>query len=344
MDRLKNNLALALALGVAVYFAVIVFAGFGDLAAALGRFRWSLLPAVLVLVATSYAVRFLRWSYYLGLLGIRVPVAKNAAIFVAGLPMTVSPGKLGEVLKSVFVRRVTGDPVARTAPAVVAERLTDGTGMVAWGLLGGLAFGLGLGGLLLFLALAVAVTVALRSKRLSLLAERTFDRLPLARRLVPHLGDFHGSSDRLLAAGPLAVGTAVSFLSWGLEILAVHLCVVASGAEGVRFLATAFVFAAATLGGVLSMLPDAHLPAKHPTAMRARVRDEVWCRCRSLGAYLIRRPAGPRLWPSTFRRPRGGRRSRRAGAVPPAGVRPPPSPPALSAAAPARAPWGCWTP
>ena len=255
MDRLKNNLVLALALGVAVYFVLFVFAGFGELAAALKRFDWSLLPAVFGLVAASYAVRFLRWSYYLGLLGISMPVAKNAAIFVAGLSMTVSPGKLGEVLKSVFVRRVTGAPIARTAPAVVAERVTDGTGMVAWGLLGALAFGLGLGGLLLFLALAVLATTALRSKRLSLLGERVLGSLPLARRLVPHLGDFHGASDRLLAAGPLAAGTAVSFLSWGLEILAVHLCVVASGAEGVRFLVTAFVFAAATLGGVVSMLP-----------------------------------------------------------------------------------------
>ena len=254
MGHSKNNLTLALALGVAVYFAAIVFAGFGELAAALERFDWSLLPVIVGLVAASYAVRFLRWSYYLRLLGVRVPVAQNAAIFVAGLSMTISPGKLGEVLKSVFVRRLTGAPVARTAPAVVAERVTDGTGMVAWGLLGALAFGLGLGGLLLFLALAVVATAALRSKRISLLAERVLARLPLARRLVPHLGDFHGASYRLLAAGPLAVGTAVSFFSWGLEISAVHLCVVAAGAE-VRFLVTAFVFAAATLGGVLSMLP-----------------------------------------------------------------------------------------
>jgi len=254
MDRLKNNLVLALALGVVVYLLLIVFAGYGELVAALKRFDWSLLPAIIALVVASYAVRFLRWSYYLGLLGVDVPVVKSAAIFVAGLSMTVSPGKLGEVFKSVFVRRVTGAPIARTAPAVVAERVTDGTGMVAWGLLGGLAFGLGLGGLLLFLALAVLATAALRSKWLSLLAERVLGRLPLARRLVPHLGDFHGSSARLLAAGPLMAGTAVSFLSWGLEILAVYLCVIASGAE-VRFLVTVFVFAAATLGGVLSMLP-----------------------------------------------------------------------------------------
>jgi hypothetical protein len=40
--------------------------------------------------------------------------------------MTISPGKLGEVLKSVFIRQVNGAPIARTAPAVVAERATDG--------------------------------------------------------------------------------------------------------------------------------------------------------------------------------------------------------------------------
>ncbi len=254
MDRLRRNLVLALALGVAVYLAVVVFSGFGELATALARFDWSLLPAILGLVAASYAVRFLRWSYYLGLLGVRVSLGKSAAVFVTGLSMAVSPGKLGEVLKSVFLLRLTGVPIARTAPAVVAERVTDGTGMVAWGLLGALAFGFGAGGLLLFLALAALATAALRSKRLSLLAGRVLDRLPLARRLVPHLGDFHGASRRLLAARPLAAGTAVSFLSWGLEILAVHLCVVAAGAE-VSFLVTAFVFAAATLGGVLSMTP-----------------------------------------------------------------------------------------
>src|SRR3712207_7433508 len=67
--------------------------------------------------------------------------------------MTISPGKLGEVLKSVFIKDVAGPPVPRTAPAVVAERATDGTGMVLWGLLGALAFSFGPWLLLLFLAL-----------------------------------------------------------------------------------------------------------------------------------------------------------------------------------------------
>ena len=94
----------------------------------------------------------------------------------------------------------------------------------------------------------------LRSKRLSLLAEKTLSRLPLLNRLAPHIGAFHGGSNELLAARPLVVGTVLSLCSWGLEILAVYLCVVAIGAE-VPFLVVTFIFAVASLGGALTMLP-----------------------------------------------------------------------------------------
>jgi len=254
VERLKRNLILALALGVAVYLVLAVVSGFGSLTAALDDFNFALVPAILGLVLLSYAGRFLRWLYYLKILKVSVPLLTNAAIFAAGLSMTISPGKLGEVLKSVFVRQASGAPVARTAPAVVAERATDGTGMVAWGFLGAFALGLGPGTMVLFLAVAALGIAVLRSKRLSLLAERALLKLPLLNRLAPHLGDFHASSNELLAARPLVVGTVISFLSWGLECLAVYLCSVGLGTD-MPFLLVVFVFAVSSLIGVLSMLP-----------------------------------------------------------------------------------------
>ena len=254
MDRLRRNFVPALALAVAVYFVLAVVTGVGDLRAALSDLRWSLLPAIFGLVTLSYVGRFTRWMYYLRLLKVHVPLGQNAAIFAAGLSMTISPGKLGEVLKSVFVRRVSGAPVARTAPVVVAERATDGTGMVLWGLLGALSFSFGLWTILAFSALTVFGIAVLRSKKLSLLLERVLLRLPILNRLAPHLSDFHGASNELLGFRPLMVGSGISFLSWGLEILAVYLCAVAVGAD-LDFLLVVFVFAVSSLGGALSMVP-----------------------------------------------------------------------------------------
>jgi glycosyltransferase 2 family protein len=254
VERLKRNLILALALGVAVYLLLAVFSGFGKLGAALDGFDYALVPAILGLVSLSYVARFFRWLYYLRLLKVSVPLGINAAIFAAGLSMTISPGKLGEILKSVFVRQASGAPVARTAPAVVAERATDGTGMVAWGFLGAFALGLGPTTMVIFLAVAAFGIAVLRSKRLSLLAERVLVKAPLLNRLSPHLHDFHASSNELLATRPLIVGTAISFLSWGLECLGVYLCAVGLGVEK-DFLLVVFVFAVSSLLGVLSMLP-----------------------------------------------------------------------------------------
>jgi glycosyltransferase 2 family protein len=254
VERLGRNLVLALALGVAVYLALAIISDFGELRKALAGFDYALIPAILSLVALSYVGRFVRWLYYLRLLKVSVPLGTNAAIFAAGLSMTISPGKLGEVVKSVFVRQSSGASISRTAPAVIAERATDGTGMVAWGFLGAFALGLPPATMVAFLAVAAFGIAVLRSKRLSLLAERLLLRLPLLNRLAPHLHDFHASSNELLAARPLVVGTVISFLSWGLECLGVYLCAVALGAE-IGFLLVVFVFAVSSLVGVLSMLP-----------------------------------------------------------------------------------------
>jgi uncharacterized protein (TIRG00374 family) len=254
VERLKRNLALALALGVAVYVLLAVFTGFGDLREALDGFNYALVPAILGLVLLSYVGRFFRWLYYLKILKVSIPLGINAAIFAAGLSMTISPGKLGEVLKSVFVRQASGAPVARTAPAVVAERATDGTGMVAWGFLGAFALGLGPGTMVVFLAVAAFGIAVLRSKQLSLLAERVLNKIPLLNRLAPHLHDFHASSNELLAARPLIAGTSISFVSWGLECLGVYLCAVGLDADR-PFLLVVFIFAVSSLVGVLSMLP-----------------------------------------------------------------------------------------
>jgi len=254
VNRIKRNLALALSFAVAVYLALAVYSGLGDFESALGRFRWSLLPAILGLVLLSYVGRFVRWRYYLGVIGVEVPLAANVAIFASGLSMAISPGKLGEVLKSAFIRQVNGTPIARTAPAVVAERATDGTGMVLWGLLGALSFSFGPEVLLLFLAVAVVGIAVLRSERLSLVAERILSRLPLLDRLAPHVRVFHGASSELLGLRPLVAGTGISFVSWGFECSAVYLCSVALGVQR-PFLMVVFIFAVSSLVGVGSMLP-----------------------------------------------------------------------------------------
>src|SRR3712207_3031807 len=128
--------------------------------------------------------------------------------------------------------------------------------------------------MVIFLAVAAFGIAVLRSKRLSLLAERVLVKVPLLNRLSPHLHDFHASSNELLGTRPLIVGTVISFLSWGLECLGVYLCAVGLGVEK-DFLLVVFVFAVSSLLGVLSMLPGGIGAVEAGLALQFRAVTEL---------------------------------------------------------------------
>src|SRR5258708_12297099 len=95
-----------------------------------GDFRWQYLPLILGLTLFNYGWRFVKWQYYVGRLEIKIHWFRSLLIFISGLSMAITPGKVGELLKSYLLKRSTGAPVSRTSPIIVAERLTDGVAMI----------------------------------------------------------------------------------------------------------------------------------------------------------------------------------------------------------------------
>lgn len=253
MNPGARRLAVAAGLGAGVALAV---AGLGEGRATLGalaRFPSVWLPLLLAGALGNYALRFLRWHFYLRALGIALGGGASLLVFLAGLGMALSPGKLGEVLKAVLVRELTGVPAGRTTAAVVAERLTDVAGLILLSLLGATAIPGGpwvLGGLALALVLALAL---LRSRGLAGLLERA-----AAHRRLAGLGEpvraFLGGGRALLTPGRLVAAVALSVGAWGGECLALWVALLGLGAPA-RLREAAFVYAFASLAGAVSMLP-----------------------------------------------------------------------------------------
>jgi uncharacterized membrane protein YbhN (UPF0104 family) len=223
---------------VVVALGLGLYADFGRLGDELASFRWELFPLALALTALNYLLRFWRWQRYLARLEIAVPTGRSFAIFVAGLSGTITPAKLGEVLKCALLKRSFGVPVRRSVPIVLAERVTDATGVVV------LAVAAGAGTNrwpLLVLALAGVAVIVL------------VVRSPLLERFT-RLGEAPGAARALLETRLLVGMTALSAVSWFCECLAAYVCV-----RGLRLdlsLAdTVVVFSLGSLAGALSFLP-----------------------------------------------------------------------------------------
>src|ERR1700723_2074333 len=132
-------------LAVALYGGYAVWSGLGKLGESLAHFTaWSF-GAACGLAFCNYCLRFLKWEFYLARLGIGgIPKLDSFLTFLSGFVLTVTPGKVGEVFKSLALFETHGVPMPKTAPIVVAERVTDLIGVIILIVLGSLGFSGGL--------------------------------------------------------------------------------------------------------------------------------------------------------------------------------------------------------
>ena len=100
------------------------------------NFNWYLLPLLLLLSFGNYISRFFKWEYYLKIIDVKLHKLDSLSIFMSGLIMSVTPGKMGELLKSYLVKQVNGTSISKTAPIVFAERATDFLSLTIMALIG----------------------------------------------------------------------------------------------------------------------------------------------------------------------------------------------------------------
>ncbi len=201
------------------------------------------------LAVVNYGLRYLRWSMYLRALEINAPASVSAPVFVAGLALSITPGKVGELLKSVWLHQRTGTPVAASAPAVVMERLTDVISVALLGLTGVLLLptpiALTVGGLLI-IGLAVGLLAASKYGVKAL-------ELPVLRRWREPLEQSQDGLRRLMSPRILVAAVALGFLAWAAEGLALWVIIRGLGDEVAVGIALPISAAAALLGAVTAL-------------------------------------------------------------------------------------------
>jgi glycosyltransferase 2 family protein len=258
LDRLRSRFIVGLAFGVLVIAALVLISDGPALAQTFQEFDWRLLPAIVAFTLLNYILRYVKWEFYLAVLDVRnIARRTSVGIFVAGLAMAITPGKVGELLKSFLLRRATGTPMAMTAPIPIAERLTDGLAMLALASVGLLMFQHGWQLLVAVTLVTAVLIIALQNRKLVFALLHMASRVELVRRRVSTIRSLYESTYLILRPRNLAIAVSIGLVSWAGECLAFFLILVGLGlpASTEILILSFFILATATILGAISMLP-----------------------------------------------------------------------------------------
>ena len=256
MNRFIRRLATALLLGVAVYLFFALYTGVRTIEASLSIFHWSAFGVALLLSTANYGIRFLKWQYYLARLEVKgVPVLDSLLVFLSGFVLTVTPGKVGEIFKSAVLAKTHDIPLARTAPIVIAERLTDVIGVIVLIVIGGAAFANGLiWAVFGTLAVLVGMTLIVWQKPGLALADYLERGPARLRPFAPKVREALSSLRIVASPSALILPTLLSVVAWASEGLALY--VILRGFQAtIEPTVAIFFYATATLAGALVPLP-----------------------------------------------------------------------------------------
>lgn len=239
----------------ALVYALLCWAGNGPrVVESLRSISWTLLPLI-ALASLNYLIRFEKWHFFVGRLGFTVPRGPSLMVFLSGLVMSATPGKMGEVIKSYQLKRINGAPMSLTAPAVLVERLTDLVALLVLATAGGFAL-TGAPTALVVGTLVVTLTVAGLSS--AKLCTSVTTRLGSVRRLKPgamKLEQGLCAARALVRLGPLTFASLISIPAWFCECVGFWLVVRALGYPEVGLLHSTGIYSLGSVVGAVSMLP-----------------------------------------------------------------------------------------
>jgi uncharacterized protein (TIRG00374 family) len=251
MALLAGLFALVLA-GLAGLAAVT---GWQETTAQLSKLGLPQIAALLGLSLINYGFRGLRWHIFVRRLGLPTRLTQDLRHFLGGFAMTVTPGRVGELIRMRWLRRETGWAIERTAPLVLMDRASD---LAAMAIILALGLSLSKGGIafappVAALALTAAI-IATRPRLLSgsaTLFHRTTGLFP---RLMARIRRAARSLATFSTVPVIGAALALGLVGWLAEGYAFHLLLGWLGST-VGFWMAVAIFTFSGLAGGLTGAP-----------------------------------------------------------------------------------------
>ena len=248
-----TNIAIWTVLSAVIVFILLsLISDIDALEHALVGFPLYLLVPLALLSLGNYLLRFVKWHWYLKLLGHRINRFPNLLVFLSGFALTVTPGKVGEFIKAYIVKERFHVPYTTSTAVLLMERFTDVVAILILSCLGFFLASLHWSFAALSILALLAFVMLLRNRSIAgWIIDRTA-RIPLLKRFSGSLRTFYDQGWILLEVGVFIPSLLLSLAAWFLEGLGYAIVAWGLGSP-LSLMEGVFIYSVALLGGALTL-------------------------------------------------------------------------------------------
>ena len=243
--------------GVLIFYVIfIAYSDFQEFSINISQFDFSYLPIILAFVFLGIMIKSLRQQLLYKQIEVFISFKTGILLFISGLSMIVTPGGSGELIKSYYLKKNFGYPLAKTFPTVIMERLLDLAGIVGILLIVGVLLD---NHNIIFLMLILLSTLSLifasgKKKKLFNFLLSIIEKIPVLKKQASSFSESYQVFGELTSGKIMTKTLGLSFFVWMTDAIMIYFIFMGFNLNFDIIFSTFSVYSSLLLGS-LTMVP-----------------------------------------------------------------------------------------
>ena len=253
--KFDNRIIWVVIASVGLYGVFLFFSDFNIISKQISNFKYEFLPLILLLVSISWTPLLVRWQILLKKNDINIPIKKSFLLFLGGMSMPITPGHVGELIKSQLIKTIYNIPRTKTAPIIFVEKFYDLTGAIIASIIGIISLGMDASLILISISILIVIIFLIYYRPIFEFILKRVTKTKFFSKYSENLSDSYEIVRNSTTPQISSISFGLSILYWVIISIAVHFILLSFGIESISVLKTISIYSSSVIIGAISFIP-----------------------------------------------------------------------------------------
>ena len=253
--KFDNRIIWVVIASVGLYGVFLFFSDFNIISEQISNFKYEFLPLILLLVSISWTPLLVRWQILLKKNDINIPIKKSFLLFLGGMSMSITPGHVGELIKSQLMKTIYNIPRTKTAPIIFVEKFYDLTGAIIASIIGIIILGMDASLILISVSILIVIIFLIYYRPIFEFILKRVTKTKFFSKYSENISDSYEIVRNSTTPQISSISFGLSVLYWIIISVAVHFILLSFGIESISILKTISIYSSSVIIGAISFVP-----------------------------------------------------------------------------------------